>query len=391
MNKSELDKFIGAVANKGCTTNQLLNINLRHGNMLKDEELLYVINGLIKAEKGTDTASIPQRTLDALKENGMLTEECYSKMSSAMKDGAISLEAVLELESSTELTMEQKQAQMEALESLDRIKNNKGTADSLAEDLKKLSTLTNAENSILSPDIKEQAKEIIDEKASMAQKQNPELMTNSIANIQMFEDMIRPLSPKFAEVSNTYEISVLTEKALMECQITPAVAAKVLTENGMNPAEISDLLKSSTTPSPEFNMDDTSAGQVTGIDRAKEFIDLTRDETTVLKYEENAGIAPATNETPTITYIRNALDSNNLTAEDVRALCESGYITAEELDRVEKFAVAEDDTPAPKAKEEQKKELGEQDLGGLLGIIDEELLARYGLEADVPVMTKKID
>jgi len=376
MNRDELDKFIGAVIGKECSINQLLNINFRNNNVLKNDDLLYVLNGLFKAS-GKEDATLTKETLDKLKRDGMLSEEFYGKIEHSIKDGKIKLEDVLEIETSEELTMEQKKEQAKALESLEKANSPHMTE----KDLENLANITNNPNSHVSDDLKAKAKDVIAEKASEAKKHNPELQTNSLTNIENYTNMLRAISPKFTPEPNYVEATTLIEGAIMEGQLSLGAASKILSDVGFNPAEISDLLKSSNTPSPEFNIDDVSASQATAGDRLAETISILDDDQTKLAYEEDPSNSPATNVTPKVTIVRNYINNNQITFEEIKALRESGKLPLNEIE-FESIENANtlDTTSADTSSIEEQASDTTMSLSEFLESISLEMDTRYSME-----------
>ena len=384
MNREELDKFVGAVINKGCSINMLLNINLKHNNMFKDENLIYVLSGLIKAS-GVETPTIKEDSLKLLKESGMLSDDFYNKLNNSLKDGVVSLEDVLSIETSTELTMEQKQAQTNAIQSLEKA----NSADMTAKDLENLSVLTNDQNCQVSEDIKNKAKTVVNEKANEAKLNSPELETNSTQNIETYQNLLRPLSPKFSSEPKVIEASSLIETAIMEGQLSLGAASEILSSVGFNPAEVTDLLKSSNSPSPDFNVDDTSATQATAGDRLTETLAILSDEQTTLTYEENPDPNNTFQDEPRIAMVKNYINNNLITFEEVKTLQEAGKLplndvelggieTMETIDETSAEAIEDD------LNDEYFDDLQPEDLHRFLDFID------YAMENDAEmVMTKK--
>lgn len=385
MNREELDKFVGAVIGKGCSINTLLNINLKHNNMFKDENLIYVLNGLIKGS-GAEVSTIKKESLDMLKETGMLSDDFYNKLNNSMTDGVIKLEAVLELESSTELTMEQKMQQAEAIKSLDKVKYN----DATQQDLNNLSALVNEESGKVDEDLKAKAKSVLDQKADEARNQAPELMTNSITNIETYQNLLRPIAPKFTDLPNITEASTLIENAILEGQLSLGAASQILAEVGFNPAEVTDLLRSSTSPSPEFNADDVSVSQATAGERLAETLSILGDEQTTLMLEQDPSLTVNSQEDPRITMVKNYINNSLITFDEIKNLQENGQLelNEEELESIEKMEIVDEssaESTAEQPTESTGSDLEPTDLQRFLEFIDLEMEKQDSAER---VMTK---
>ena len=362
INKAQLLDFVQKLRNNQCSIQSFLDINRRKNCPLKDDNLLFVLSGL-------NCGNIKAETLATLKNQGMFSDKYYNEIGETMQDGLLSLDTILNLENNTTLTPEAKQEQLEAVKILEEIKSG---AMITSEDLQKLSNLTTSETSI-NTNATQKVKDIITEKAIASQSSNLEITTNSTSNIENITNILRPLSPSFTNEPDFVQAGKIIEDAILEGQLSLGASYQLLQNIGFNPADVSDIIKSGNTQTPNFNTNDTSANQATSSARLIEAVFILNDESNKMAYERAGDeTAQSTNNSPRVAIVQNYISNNLITLEEVQSLQASGYLLLSETEMQSIETMDTHNEPTLDEKESANDEIDGMDLETFLRTVEKE-------------------